>query len=95
MNIFPDPFSLPDGTPLPIPNVTEGMLRALESRFPDRAPRLGMTMDEVWYMAGAAAVVAAMRRQLDDEDPATGLPRDPNPPAAAPTAFERTRRLTR
>ncbi len=43
--------------PLPFPFLTEELLKALESHYPQRHPDLSLSDREIWFRAGQRSVV--------------------------------------
>lgn len=49
------------------PTVPEALVKALEQRFPDRAPNIEAPDREVWAGVGAVRVVRFLRQQLEQQ----------------------------
>ncbi|MBN9346621.1 MAG: hypothetical protein J0I48_10555 [Devosia sp.] len=49
------------------PTISEQLLRALEVRFPDRAPELTTPDREVWAQAGEARLIRFLRAKFDEQ----------------------------
>lgn len=47
-----------------LPHVTPELIEFLAQMFPDQCPRLGTPMEQVWFRAGEANVVRALRNLL-------------------------------
>jgi hypothetical protein len=50
------------------PSIDEHLVVALQEQFPDKAPDLGQTQEEVWFMAGQVSVVRWLRQKCEDQD---------------------------
>ena len=50
-----------------LPSIPEVLLKALEERFPDRAPDLKTPDKEVWFKAGQAHLVRFLRAQFEEQ----------------------------
>lgn len=49
------------------PTVPEALVKALERRFPDRAPNMDAPEREVWASVGTVRVVRFLRQQLEQQ----------------------------
>ena len=49
------------------PSIDERMVTALAEQFPDKAPDLGQSQEEVWFMAGQVSVVRWLRSKYEDQ----------------------------
>ena len=48
-------YNIPE--PLPFPVLSDELIRALDSHYPQRHPDLSLSDREIWYRAGQRAVV--------------------------------------
>jgi len=49
------------------PQVTEALVKWCEQLLPDKCPKQGTPLDEIWMAAGAARVVARLRFALENQ----------------------------
>jgi len=51
----------------PFPRVTKTLLKELESRFPNRCPRVEDSEREIWIAVGRRQVVELMKEKFDEQ----------------------------
>lgn len=53
------------------PIVSDELIKALDNLFPDKAPDLSMTENEIWFKAGGVSVVRRLK-EIKKRQEATG-----------------------
>ena len=56
-----------------LPPIPEALLVALEARFPLTRPRIGQTMDQIFYASGARAVLELLWAEFDRQQATNNL----------------------
>ena len=53
---------------VPIPPISERLVAALATKFPDQAPDLDSSEKEVWFKAGQVSVVRWLASKLEEQE---------------------------